>query len=61
MDKKASLSLPDGKAIDLPVLSGSIGPDVVDIRALYGKHGVFTHEPGFLSTHTCHSTTPHPE
>ena len=56
MDKKASLSLPGGKSIDLPVLSGSIGPDVVDIRALYGKTGVFTYDPGFLSTASCNST-----
>jgi citrate synthase len=56
MDKKASLSLPDGRAIDLPVLTGSIGPDVVDIRALYGKTGVFTYDPGFLSTASCNST-----
>ena len=56
MDKKASLTLHDGRTIDLPVLAGSIGPDVVDIRALYGKTGVFTYDPGFLSTASCSST-----
>jgi citrate synthase len=40
--------------IDLPMLSGNLGPDVIDIRNL-GKHGVFTYDPGFLSTASCHS------
>ena len=56
MDRKATLKLPDGGSIDFPVLSGSVGPDVVDIRALYGKTGVFTYDPGFLSTASCAST-----
>jgi len=56
LDKKATLKLPDGGSIDFPVLSGSVGPDVVDIRALYGKTGVFTYDPGFLSTASCAST-----
>jgi len=56
MEKKATLTLPDGKKIDFPVLSGSIGPDVVDIRALYGQTGVFTYDPGFMSTASCNST-----
>ena len=56
MDKKASLTLPDGKTLDFPVMSGTIGPDVVDIRTLYGKSGVFTYDPGFLSTASCNSS-----
>ena len=56
MDKKASLTLPDGKTLDFPVMSGSVGPDVVDIRTLYGKSGMFTYDPGFLSTASCNST-----
>jgi citrate synthase len=56
MEKKATLTLHDGRHIDFPVLSGSIGPDVVDIRTLYGKTGVFTYDPGFLSTASCNST-----
>jgi len=56
MDKKATLTLPDGKSIEFPVMSGTIGPDVVDIRALYGKTGAFTYDPGFLSTASCAST-----
>ena len=44
-----------GKSIELPVYGGSIGPDVVDIRALYAKTGVFTYDPGFMSTAACQS------
>src|SRR5688500_9834329 len=55
-DKKATLTLPGGKTLDFPVMSGSIGPDVVDIRTLYGKSGLFTYDPGFLSTASCNST-----
>ena len=56
MEKKATLTLSDGRSIDFPVFSGSVGPDVVDIRTLYGKTGVFTYDPGFLSTASCSST-----
>ena len=56
MDKKATLTLHDGRTLEFPVLSGSIGPDVVDIRTLYGKTGVFTYDPGFLSTASCSSS-----
>ncbi len=56
MDKKATLTLHDGQKLEFPVLSGTIGPDVVDIRTLYGKAGVFTYDPGFLSTASCNST-----
>jgi citrate synthase len=52
---KATLNLQDGKALELPVYGGSIGPDVVDIRSLYGKTGMFTYDPGFLSTGSCAS------
>ncbi|MDJ0877617.1 MAG: citrate synthase [Halieaceae bacterium] len=54
-DKKATLSI-DGmdEAIDLPVYSGSIGPDVVDVGGLTGK-GMFTYDPGFVSTAACES------
>ena len=54
-DKTATLKLPDGKSLEFPVLSGSTGPDVVDIRTLYGKSGMFTYDPGFLSTASCSS------
>jgi len=51
----ATLTL-DGKTTEFPVLSGSIGPDVVDIRSLYGKTGAFTFDPGFMSTASCKSS-----
>jgi citrate synthase len=56
MEKKATLTLSDGRSLDFPMLSGSVGPDVVDIRTLYGKAGVFTYDPGFMSTASCNST-----
>lgn len=53
---KATLVFDNGAApIDLPVLSGNLGEDVIDIRAL-GKHGYFTYDPGFLSTASCSSS-----
>ncbi len=55
-DKTATLKLPDGKSLEFPVLSGSTGPDVVDIRPLYAKSGMFTYDPGFLSTASCTSS-----
>src|ERR1700675_2809870 len=54
-NKKAVLSYGDGKSIEFPVLSGSIGPDVVDIRTLYAATGMFTYDPGFFSTASCSS------
>ena len=41
---------------DLPVLNGTIGPDVIDVQALYKKTGMFTYDPGFNSTASCTST-----
>jgi len=53
-DIKASLSI-DGKVVsDLPILSGSAGNDVIDIRTL-GSSGYFTYDPGFLATASCES------
>jgi len=43
------------KSVDLPVLSGSTGPDVIDIRKLYGATEAFTYDPGFTSTASCES------
>lgn len=50
----ATLSI-GGTDIEMPVLAGSIGPDVVDIRKLYGQTGAFTFDPGFMSTASCES------
>ena len=43
------------KRVDLPVLSGTEGPNVVDIRKLYGEADLFTYDPGFTSTASCES------
>ena len=45
----------DGKTIELPVLSGSVGPNVIDIRKMYAETGAFTYDPGFTSTASCES------
>ena len=55
-DNKATMSFSNGSpSIELPVYSGNIGPDVIDIRKLYGQTGLFTYDPGFLSTASCQS------
>ncbi len=54
-NKSATLTV-HGQTYDLPVLSPSAGPDVVDIRKLYSQAGVFTYDPGFTSTASCDST-----
>jgi citrate synthase len=56
-DVKATLSFSDGSpSMDLPIYSGSVGPDVIDIRKLYAQTGKFTYDPGFLSTAACQSS-----
>ena len=53
---KATLSFSDGSpSMELPIYSGSVGPDVIDIRKLYAQTGMFTYDPGFLSTAACQS------
>jgi citrate synthase len=55
-DTKATLSFSDGSpSVDMPIYKGTIGPDVVDIRKLYGQTGKFTYDPGFMSTAACQS------
>jgi citrate synthase len=44
-----------GKTVELPVLKGTTGPDVVDIRKLYAETDTFTYDPGFTSTASCES------
>ncbi|MEL6595556.1 MAG: citrate synthase [Pseudomonadota bacterium] len=53
--KTATLTI-DGQSYELPIHSGTIGPDVIDIRKLYGETGLFTYDPGFTSTAACDST-----
>ena len=55
-DTKATLSFSDGSpSVDMPIYKGTIGPDVIDIRKLYGQTGKFTYDPGFMSTAACQS------
>ncbi len=53
--KSARLTI-GNDTFDLPIYSPSVGPDVIDIRKLYGQAGVFTYDPGFTSTAACDST-----
>jgi citrate synthase len=53
-DKKATLKIDGHDDIELPIYSGSLGPDVVDVGSLTGK-GMFTYDPGFVSTASCES------
>ena len=52
--KYAELHIPGRDPIKLPILKGTMGPEVIDIRAL-GKEGYFTYDPGFVSTASCSS------
>ncbi|CCC97909.1 protein of unknown function [Azospirillum baldaniorum] len=57
-DKADTFTLIDnrtGKQVSLPVMKGSTGPDVIDIRKLYAETGCFTYDPGFTSTGSCES------
>ncbi|WP_037315753.1 citrate synthase [Ruegeria halocynthiae] len=54
-NKSATLTV-HGETYELPVHSPTVGPDVIDIRKLYGQAGVFTYDPGFTSTASCDST-----
>ena len=49
------LVAPDGSEMEIPVNSGTLGPDVLDIGRLYRETGVFTYDPGFLATGSCES------
>jgi citrate synthase len=56
VQKGGSATLTVGnKSVELPVLKGSVGPDVVDIRRVYAETGTFTFDPGFTSTASCES------
>ena len=53
-DRIATLNV-RGKAYDLPIIKGTTGPDVLDVRKLYADADVFTFDPGFTSTASCES------
>ncbi|GAB6842737.1 citrate synthase [Methylorubrum rhodinum] len=55
MSASASTIIVGDKHVELPVKSGTIGPDVVDIGKLYAQTGKFTFDPGFTSTASCES------
>ncbi len=56
-DTKATLSFSDGTpSLEMPIYKGTIGPDVIDIRKLYASTGMFTYDPGFMSTAACNSS-----
>ena len=44
-----------GKSYELPILKGTLGPDVIDVRKLYAETNCFTYDPGFTSTGSCES------
>ncbi len=52
--KTATLTV-GNKTYDFPILSGTVGPEVIDIAKLYGQSGMFTYDPGFTSTASCQS------
>ena len=55
-EQKATLSFSDGTpSIEMPIYKGTVGPDVIDIRKIYGQTGKFTFDPGFMSTAACES------
>lgn len=56
-DKKILLNSTDSvEGVELPVLEGSYGPDVVDVQRLHQQTGMFTFDPGYLSTASCKSS-----
>ncbi len=52
---KVTLKYEGEKTLEMPVYGGTLGPDVFDIRQLYAKTGMFTYDPGFMSTAACQS------
>src|SRR6202049_4714230 len=55
-DVKATLSFSDNSpSVEMPIYKGTLGPDVIDIRKLYGQTGKCTYDPGFMSTAACNS------
>lgn len=56
-EEYAILTIPGtSKQIQLPILSGTLGPKMLDIRKLYQDSGFFAHDPGFMCTSSCMST-----
>src|SRR5437879_11350355 len=55
MENMTTVKLPEGRRLEFPALAGTMGPQVIDIRTLYAKSGMFTYDPGYLSTASCSS------
>ncbi len=53
-NRVATLTLDDGRSVELPIMSGTLGPDVVDIRGI-SRLGLFTYDPAFMATASCSS------
>ncbi|SNB69677.1 citrate synthase [Arboricoccus pini] len=53
--RAVTLDAGDNRRVEFPILSGAIGPDVIDVRKLYAGTGMFTYDPGFTSTASCTS------
>ncbi|MFV9875051.1 MAG: citrate synthase [Rickettsiales endosymbiont of Dermacentor nuttalli] len=53
--KKVKLIIDDKQEIDLPIIQGSEHPNVIDVTKLYSQSGMFTYDPGFMSTASCSS------
>ena len=53
-ERTAKLTLENGQTLELPIYSGTAGPDVIDVSSI-AKHGLFTFDPGFMSTAACRS------
>ena len=54
-ERKATLQISGQEAVEFPIMVGTHGNDVIDIRSLGGKTGLFTYDSGFLSTASCQS------
>lgn len=54
-DKNVKIQLNENKSIDLPIKNGIMGPSVIDVSSLYKDTGLFTYDPGFMSTASCSS------
>ncbi|HYF56034.1 MAG TPA: citrate (Si)-synthase, partial [Salinarimonas sp.] len=54
-DSKSTVTVGD-KQVEMTVKPGTIGPSVIDISKLYAQTGMFTYDPGFMSTASCQST-----
>lgn len=55
-NRNATLTLDNGKSVSLPIYDATEGASVIDVTRLYSETGMFTYDPGFMSTASCNST-----